>query len=247
MLFTLLSLVALLAELPASARIGLYTAAGGGASNTSVRNSIASNELIRYHFDDYKSVTGGVIINPNLSVFISVPITGRVSFEGGVMYVQKGFYGFISELWGSWEKEYASKGTFHYLNVPMVLSYRLLQRKKASTYIGGGVNYGLFLAGRATTKTTESLPGQIIYQYEETHPVIGVFTNASFLEDPQGKYIELLDVMFRLQLRHEWDEKYTMGIFYDNSFTGVYARIYKHTYSNLRQPYLGIFLGYRWH
>lgn len=251
---TLYSLIPLLiftaATHPAFARLKLYAAAGFSVGNTSVRNSEASDIWFIHGLTDYRVKTGAVTVRPNLSLQLSVPLGKRFFFEPSLMYMQKGFYGYIAEWYGSWKKEFISRGTFHYINAPLLLSFRILQTPKSQLYFGAGINYGFFLGGTIRTQGTESLPlqpempAQILNRWELTQPVISVLTNARYLQEHKVRYMELLDVQYRVQVRYDAN-RCTMGLFFDNSPAGVYANIYKHTYWRFRQPAIGMFLGLR--
>lgn len=220
----------------------LYAITGGVAGNTAVRNSVASNAEIRHIITDYTTETGKITVKPCMGFQLSVPTGGRIKFETGALYVQKGFNGYISELYGSYLKEYISRGTFHYINVPLLLSYDVLKTKNGILNIAAGINYGFFLNGRINTKQVESIPGQVLYNEEETRSIMSVVTNARYLKSQDHRYMELLDVMYRIQIRYN-SGRYAAGLFFDNSPKGITAQIYNHRYKHFRQPCLGLFVG----
>jgi hypothetical protein len=71
-------------------------------------------------------------------------------------------------------------------------------------------------------------------------------SNSTYLKAPQGKRVQLLDAMLRLQVNYVWKDKYILGIFHEHSLQDLDAKMLSDAQSIIKLRYTGLSLGFIW-
>ncbi len=211
------------------ARVGLYVTAGGGWSYISMQK---------------RGMSYRPFFTPHVSALLSIPVVNKLHFEPGVILTQKGAFNYAKENIGN-NRVYTFKGhlRFHYVNLPLMLSYNVYKKGNSSVWLGGGMNYGLMVWGTETARVVLKENGKEISDAKQTTRVRGAFTGARYLETPNGKFVNALDVMARAQVRYVWKDKWVATLFHDHSLYDINAQRLSDANSVFKMRYTGLSLG----
>jgi hypothetical protein len=182
-------------------------------------------------------------ITPHIAANVSIPIVKKLNLETGMTYVQKGAFNKVKHEYGLTRIVYRGHLRFHYVNVPLMLTYHIYSKPKSAIWLGGGMNYGFFVAGYETSSVQVKENDEVISQNKEKNRVHGAFSGARYLNQPEGKFVNSLDIMVRFQVRYIWNDRYTVTLFHDHSIYDINAQRFSDASSILKMRYSGVSLG----
>lgn len=184
---------------------------------------------------------------PHVSTMVSIPLSKKLSFETGSVYTIKGFNNRFFMDYGKEQVEFRGKTRFHYLSVPVLLSYNCFKTKNSKVWLGAGMNYGFFIWGLERSKVLVYDNYRLASSYSQTLPVKGAFSNSRYINSPNTKNVQIVDVMLRLQINCIWKDKFIMGVFHDHSLQDIDGKKLSDAYSIVKLRYTGLTFGYQWH
>lgn len=180
----------------------------------------------------------------NVSFSIVATISKSINFETGLQYVQKGYDSkkqVVAQDDATRKSVYDIKAVRDYVSVPLVVSFKVLDRPDSKLWVGAGMSYG-FLARSKNAVTVDYYKNDKQYhtsQYD-THPKVGFVQ--SYGDGSHAIDIYGFDPALRFQVRYIWHSQYTFRLFHEMSLQDADA----HTKANGTQKmqYTGVSIGY---
>lgn len=180
-------------------------------------------------------------VSPYVSAGLYIPILKNTLLQTGLEYEQKGFNGELQGYIDMATDRFTSKRRYHYLTVPLIVSYNAFKTKHSKIWLGAGMNYGFFLKGTVRNISYEYDNNQMLSRKVYTAKVGSIWTTSQFLASTaHADQVYKMDVMTRLQLRYELRDKYSISLFYDRSLYDVHAWPVGDVGSSIKSHYLGM-------
>lgn len=181
---------------------------------------------------------------PHAGVAIDIPIAKNTFFETGLEYEQKGF---SAERRGYSDRQvniFKDKRRYHYINIPLVLSYNVYKTKKSAFYVGAGMTYGFFIKGSVDNTAYGYINGHIVSKDFYQASVNGILPTSGFYSgEIHTNDMYFMDVMAHIQVRYVFKQHYLASIFYDHSLYDSHAGLPGPEGSTIKMRYLGTSLG----
>ncbi|XZF12600.1 outer membrane beta-barrel protein [Chitinophagaceae bacterium MMS25-I14] len=184
---------------------------------------------------------------PHFLLSAHLPLSHVFALETGIGYTEKGFKAhsvFVNDdgIYNTTDV-YDVKLHYYYLDVPLMLSCKVLQRKSGQLWIGAGMNYGFLLKAKQVVVDNTYREGEYLSTSSYSrYQSIGLVSSQT---DAKTGYKELymFNPAVKLGIRYYWRSRYLIGLHYD-------MNLYDMTTSNtnsyfLRLQYVAMSVGYR--
>jgi hypothetical protein len=212
-------------------------------SEAQVKLSASGGIGIAYNSTRNLDIKYQPIATPHAAVDVAIPLFKKLYFETGLEYVEKGFnsknFSYVEQR----RDEYFGKRRYHYISIPLIASYRIYDKKGEQVWIGGGMNYGIFLKGDAKYYLNSYENGRLVSKSTISYPVGSIWTKSDFLPSGEAYDVYKLDVMMRLQVRYCLNDKYFIVLYHDHSLYDISANPIQGPSSSIKGRYTGISLG----
>jgi len=181
---------------------------------------------------------------PHGIAMIDIPIAKNTFLETGLEYEQKGF---SAERRGYSDRQvniFKSKRRYHYINLPLVVSYNIYKTKQSAFYAGVGMNYGFFIKGSVDNTAYGYVDGHMVSKEFYQASVYGMLPSSGFYSSSMHTNdMYFMDVMAHLQVRYIFKNRYWASIFYDHSLYDSHIGLPSPEGSSVKMRYLGTSLG----
>lgn len=205
--------------------------AGGGFSYVNVKHPVG----------EYSS-----IFCPNAAARLNVPMAkGKVLFETGIGYEMKGFGSITSFLKDNrtGKNEFDSKTQYHYLKIPLLVSYRLLKKDNGTLWLGAGMDYGFMMYATVSEMRSSYTGNKLDYKRKYTyHPKSALLPSDSYLPQTNTAALYKFDPTVKFQLTYWWDQRYCIQLFHEYSLYD--HNIYTNGQTVMHLQYTGMSVGF---
>jgi len=186
-------------------------------------------------------------ITGNASASLLVPFSSKLILETGLEYAQKGFKTNM-HIADADDPErsihYTATTKRNYLNIPLVVSFRVWHAPKHQMFIGGGMNFG-FLMNASTEETFDYYHRNVFTGTSSVYYSARIGLVQSYDKNGYDKIdMYLFDAGLKLQLRYVYKERYTIRLFHQLGIADPAANTLDGAgNSKLKQQYTGISVG----
>ncbi|OSZ77957.1 hypothetical protein CAP35_06725 [Chitinophagaceae bacterium IBVUCB1] len=184
------------------------------------------------------------IIRPNTGLYIDIPIKKALAIRTGLGYSIRGYNTVKKEDFGKDKLYYTTNFRMHYLSVPLMASFRVMQRKRNSVWFDGGLQYNFFLKGYMRYDYKNYSNNELISAEGSRFPVNGKISPSKYGNTQNSYDVTGLDVAMKLQLRFVVKQRYSIGLFHESSLYDVRVKP-DNAGSSVRLQNTGVSLGYQ--
>jgi len=180
---------------------------------------------------------------PNASTILNIPIKNRVALRTGLMYSIRGYNTVNKEDFGKNKLYYTSNYRMHYISVPLMASFRVMDRKTVSLWMDGGMSYNFFLHGYMRYDYKNYKGNELVSEVGEKYRINGKIAPSKYGSTQNSYDVTGLDVAMKMQLRVVIKEKYSLSVFHENSLYDIRVKP-DNPSSSVKMRNTGMSIGY---